>query len=533
MNYTKYIICFIAGILLTLGFAPYHSFTSTPVSFFTLFYCIYFCNKSHTEAFKSGFFFNLGYLYTSLSWLKDPPFLAIPEQKLVCYLLAVGLFTIAIPTLALFQGLCAVVFYHLERYTTKNSKRIAINSIITFSVLSVAFEDLRHFICIRFPWNPLGHILLNSRILKQFISSVGSWGGGLLVIFFSIFIPALFLGMLDKKDNKMYISILCLLICSLLAQYIGISQYQENHTNLLQNAKIHIIQLNHRKEVNISNYESLYKLNNATHTVLKNNTRNHNIIVFSESAFPFLLSRDTPFVECVECLYGNLELIIGADSYSKHQIGQRVNYTHYNSMIHIDHSGRIKTIYDKRALVPFGEYNPLKFILQSVYPLVSINIEEYTAGSSKSTIIMENGNIRAAPYICYEIIFDCYYLDNVKGNENVILNITNDIWCSGTIGMQQHFSHAITRALEYGKSVIRVSNNGISAIINPLGDVIKKSEMDTECIISSDIIPSTKNTLYPQIAYPLRIFLYVLLILRIGMHFISRDKHYLRNGDIV
>ncbi|AWD33470.1 Apolipoprotein N-acyltransferase [Candidatus Fokinia solitaria] len=515
INYIRYIICFTAGILLILGFAPYYSLTSTPLSFFTLFCCVYFYDRSCIEAFKSGFFFNLGYLYISLSWIKEPPFLAIPEQKLICYLLAAGLFTIAIPALALFQGLCTATFYYFERRVTKDSKQITISAIATFSLLSVAFEDLRHFICVKFPWNPISHTLLGNRLLRQFLSSVGSWGSGLLVIFFSIFIPALLFGLLNKKESKACMLIIGLLISSLLLNHAGISQYEENHTNLLQNAKIHIIQLNNRKGVNVSNYELLYKFNSAIHAALKNNTDNHNIVIFSESAFPFLLSKDTPFLECMEYLQNKFDLIVGADTYIKYQKDQHIRYMHYNSMIYANHLGRIKTIYDKRTLVPFGEYNPLKFMLQSVYPLVSINIEEYTVGTSSSRIVMERGNIRVAPYICYEIIFDRYYLNNTKGDEDVILNITNDIWCSGTIGMQQHFSHAIARALEYGKSVIRVSNNGISGIINPLGDVIKETEIDKECTISTDFIPPTRDTLYPQIAYLLRISLYTLLALRL------------------
>jgi apolipoprotein N-acyltransferase len=76
------------------------------------------------------------------------------------------------------------------------------------------------------------------------------------------------------------------------------------------------------------------------------------------------------------------------------------------------------------------------------------------------------------PLICYEII----YSGNLtkEFNFDFILNVSEDGWFGKSIGPKQHFVHSIFRAIENGKYVLRTSNNGMAAIINPLGQIEKK-----------------------------------------------------------
>ena len=74
--------------------------------------------------------------------------------------------------------------------------------------------------------------------------------------------------------------------------------------------------------------------------------------------------------------------------------------------------------------------------------------------------------------ICYEII----YSGNLSKNFDFdfILNISEDGWFGKSIGPKQHFAHSIFRSIEHGKYLVRASNNGKAAIINPLGQIVKK-----------------------------------------------------------
>ena len=69
-----------------------------------------------------------------------------------------------------------------------------------------------------------------------------------------------------------------------------------------------------------------------------------------------------------------------------------------------------------------------------------------------------------------------FIIDNLTKNHNFdfIINISEDGWFGKSIGPKQHFAHSIFRAIENGKYVIRSANNGITAIINPLGEIEQK-----------------------------------------------------------
>ena len=83
--------------------------------------------------------------------------------------------------------------------------------------------------------------------------------------------------------------------------------------------------------------------------------------------------------------------------------------------------------------------------------------------------------LRFLPLICYEIIYSGKIFK--KNNFDYIINISEDGWFGKSIGPKQHFAHSIYRAIESGKYVLRSSNNGITAIINPSGVVEKQIDL--------------------------------------------------------
>ena len=88
------------------------------------------------------------------------------------------------------------------------------------------------------------------------------------------------------------------------------------------------------------------------------------------------------------------------------------------------------------------------------------------------TIDYNNQQLKFLPLICYETIYSGKLTKNF--NFDYILNISEDGWFGKSIGPKQHFSHTIFRAIENGKYILRSSNNGMAAIINPLGEIEQK-----------------------------------------------------------
>jgi apolipoprotein N-acyltransferase len=112
------------------------------------------------------------------------------------------------------------------------------------------------------------------------------------------------------------------------------------------------------------------------------------------------------------------------------------------------------------------------------------------------------------PLICYEIIYSGSIFN--KLNFDYILNISEDGWFGESIGPQQHFTHSIFRAIESGKYLLRSANNGISAIINPIGKIEKKIEFGQIGYIDFKDKKIFKETIFSK--YGNKMFLVIILL---------------------
>ncbi len=99
--------------------------------------------------------------------------------------------------------------------------------------------------------------------------------------------------------------------------------------------------------------------------------------------------------------------------------------------------------------------------------------------------------------ICYEAIFPAAV---VQSNERpqALLNVTNDGWFGNTTGPRQHFHQARVRAVEEGLPLIRVANNGISAVMDPNGRILARLDMNVRGVIDADLPTLSAPTLYSQ-----------------------------------
>ena len=187
------------------------------------------------------------------------------------------------------------------------------------------------------------------------------------------------------------------------------------------------------------------------------------------------------------------KIIIGINSMKENNI--------YNSMVIVDNNAKLIKKYDKNKLVPFGEYLPFEVFLKK------IGLKKITQGyqsfseSSEREIFNLNG-IKFLPLICYEII-DTGKLNPNNDNFDFILNISEDGWFGNSIGIHQHFAHSKFRAIEEGKYVIRSTNNGITAIVEPTGNYLKKIESTEKGFIELKEYRNTKKTLFSSLGLSL------------------------------
>ena len=151
---------------------------------------------------------------------------------------------------------------------------------------------------------------------------------------------------------------------------------------------------------------------------------------------------------------------------------------YFNSMILVDNNLNIISQYDKKKLVPFGEFIPMENILNKFgLKKITPGYSSYSSGISSPIIeINFHGNkFNFLPLICYEIIFPSIVQENLS-NFNFIINISEDAWFGETIGPHQHFAKAVFRAIESKKFLVRSANKGKTVFIDPNGKIIKSLE---------------------------------------------------------
>ena len=142
----------------------------------------------------------------------------------------------------------------------------------------------------------------------------------------------------------------------------------------------------------------------------------------------------------------------------------------------LDEVGEIKASYNKRQLVPFGEYVPLRGLLgRYIKPVAALG--EFAPGAPEQELF-DFKNIRIGVAICYESVFPYLFARDALAGAEVFVNITNDGWYLNTAAPYQHFIVNIFRAVENRRPVIRAANNGISAVIDPWGRVLAKTALN-------------------------------------------------------
>jgi apolipoprotein N-acyltransferase len=139
--------------------------------------------------------------------------------------------------------------------------------------------------------------------------------------------------------------------------------------------------------------------------------------------------------------------------------------------------------YNKRVLVPFGEYVPLRNILGKFIGVIG-ELGEFEKGNyEQKPFNLKSINIGQT--ICYETAFD--YLFYPDDDVDLFVNITNDGWYLNTSAPYQHFAIAVVRAVENGRYLVRAANNGISAVISPNGAIIDKLNLNEYKIMHKEI----------------------------------------------
>lgn len=192
---------------------------------------------------------------------------------------------------------------------------------------------------------------------------------------------------------------------------------------------------------------------------------NPDVIAWPEAPSPFH-SEDPQFQQAMRnlSLAGHAMVIAGSQSVDF----EGGEYSWYNSAAVYAPDGHPLGRYDKIHLVPFGEYVPFKNLLFFAHHLTQ-NVGDFNRGTRRS--VFRSGGHHYGIFICYESIFADEVREFAALGAEVLVNISDDAWYGDTSAPWQHLNMARMRAIENRRWILRDTNNGITAAIDPYGRI--------------------------------------------------------------
>lgn len=174
----------------------------------------------------------------------------------------------------------------------------------------------------------------------------------------------------------------------------------------------------------------------------------------------------------------------------------RAGQAPYNSAILVDPQGQQIFSYDKRHLVPFGEYEPFPLIHRVVQ-----SVSDEVGGFHKGTVAAVGplpGGFKFGVYICYEAIYPGEIREFAARGANLFINISNDGWFGKSAAARQHLLMARVRAVENRRWVLRVTNSGLTAAIDPYGRIYQSMPRDVRGAVDLPYDFRTDTTTYTR-----------------------------------
>ncbi len=192
----------------------------------------------------------------------------------------------------------------------------------------------------------------------------------------------------------------------------------------------------------------------------------------------------------------------------------------FNSVTILTPSGAVGEVFDKKHLVPFGEYMPFSATMErlGISKLVQAPGDFQTGAAPR--LMRAPGLPAFAPLICYEAIFPEEVVEPGERPE-WFAHLTNDAWFGVSAGPWQHLAQARARAIEQGIPALRAANTGISAVIDARGQILDKREIGTRAAILAALPPSAAPTPYGswrEIPFWIVVSFLILFSLRRNLH---------------
>ncbi|MDE5420733.1 apolipoprotein N-acyltransferase [Ancylomarina sp. DW003] len=488
MKYKTGLLAILSGLLLALPWAY-------SVFFFSIFFAfipLLFLEEESQKQSNPYWLFNYAFL-AFLIW-NTLAYWWVAEAQLIGSILII----------LINSAIQATIFWLISI----TRKQLKISILFPFLIIGLGFEYFHTQWDLAWPWLNLGNAFTAQPKLVQWYEFTGVRGGSLWIILINISLYSLF----KVRNYFKYLRILILILFPILSSLFLYNQ--EEISNLTKSFSLF--------QPNLDPYTEKFKPENekvhfdkfliTTDSLLQTNETD--FIFGPETMILQAINEDTPIEsESYKKLihlrnkYPKTEFFIGVHSYLKLEnkipAGSRYNtdkdfyYEAFNSALLLDDNDNT-SFYHKTKLVPLFERMPFVQYL-SFLGKYSLELGGYNGTySNRNTVdsFLKNDSTEIIPIVCFESVFGDYCAQRVNDKPGFICLITNDGWWKNSLGYKYHFNFSRLRAIENRRQIIRVANNGISALINTKGEVELKTQWWEKTILEGDIKLYSRKTFY-------------------------------------
>ena len=443
-------------------------------------------------AAETGWWFGFGYFLVGLFWIGE------------AFLVEAEVFAVLMPLAVLVMPAGLALFYAAATAAASLFWRAGIWRVLALALAISATEWLRGHILSGFPWNVLGYALTYPVSLMQSAAVFGIYG--LTFIAVLIFgLPAVIwteAGGRLRRSAAIAVAIVPLLV-AFTAGHIRLARAE---ASTVPGVNLRIVQPSvlqrdkWRPEHQLRIFNEHLDLSRRDASGKLDDLAGVTHLIWPEAAMPFL-PLDTPeaLKAIGDLLPENTVLITGALRAERAPPDAPRPRMFFNSLLVLGAGGRLINLYDKIQLVPFGEFLPLRTVLESIgLRQLTHFIGGFHGGSSPRPLLAVPGLPPVLPLICYEAIFPSTLVP-LSERPGIIVNLTNDGWFGNTTGPRQHLHQSRVRAVEQGVPLVRVANNGISAVFDPYGRSVGRMDLNVRGVLDVALPAALHSPLYGRI----------------------------------
>jgi apolipoprotein N-acyltransferase len=218
------------------------------------------------------------------------------------------------------------------------------------------------------------------------------------------------------------------------------------------------------------------------------------LVVWPESALPDLANLYADYISAAwaTARARNSSILMGV--IRQDEDGDEV---YYNSLLSLGLGKSDPAFYDKRHLVPFGEYFPVPDRVREWMKLMNLPYSDFTSGAARQKVF-DLAGMRFAASICYEDAYPAVLNPEIRQSD-VLVTVTNDGWFGHAAARYQHLQIARMLALQSRRFLIRAANDGVSGVVDPFGKVVHKAPEFTESVLRSAVTPRRGVTPYLKV----------------------------------